>query len=217
MRSHVPATLLVVVTLLLSGGELWAHGMTLVLEQRGDVVVSTVRYAGGTPVAGADVVIHGPDDATYQTGRTDAAGLFAFVPARAGEWRVQVDDGMGHRRTARLAFEPAAAATADDDTGDVVHAASQRRVHDGSVGEAAAGELGEAAAAGRLGEAGTAGSVGEAGTSGSVGEAAGGGTSSGPAAETMPWRLATGLSLLFGITGFGYGYTSRRHTGSSAP
>jgi hypothetical protein len=189
MSKRVPAVLLAVVLLVLSGGEIWAHGMTLVLEQRDDVVVATVRYAGGTPVAGADVVIRGPDDATYQAGRTDAGGLFAFVPAHAGEWRVLVDDGLGHRRSARLAFEPVSSTSADDPAGDVVHAADERLDDDAVPGAAAAGSFGGAAA---------------------------GSASSGPAAETMPWRLATGVSLLFGITGFGYGYAARRRGGTGA-
>jgi nickel transport protein len=159
------AVVLAMVVSVVPGGQLWAHGMTLVLEQRGDVVVATVRYAGGTPVVGADVVIRAPGDAAYQSGTTDAAGLFAFVPAHPGEWQVLVDDGMGHRRTARLAFETAAAPAQDN---------------------------------------------GDAG----AGEATVGGTISGAPAETMPWRLATGLSLLLGLTGFGYGVAARRRNGA---
>jgi hypothetical protein len=185
------------------GGQLWAHGMTLVLEQRGDVVVATVRYAGGTPVVGADIVIRAPGDAAYQSGRTDAAGLFAFVPAHPGEWQVLVDDGMGHRRTARFAFETAAApaqgngGATDGNAGDGSAAATGSDGNDVAT-EFAGNDVATGAAAGD-------------------GRAAVGVTTSGVSAETMPWRLAAGLSLLLGITGFGYGVAARRRNGAGGP
>ena len=44
--------------------------------------------------------IYSPADTEeeFQTGRTDANGVFAFVPDTAGEWGFIVDDGMGHRK-----------------------------------------------------------------------------------------------------------------------
>jgi hypothetical protein len=198
MSRHPLVVLVAVVMQLLPGGELWAHGMTLVLERRGDVVVAAVRYDGGRPVAGAAVVIRAPGDAEYQAGRTDAAGLFAFVPSQAGEWHVLVDDGLGHRRTARIGFEALPAARAGDDGGDVARGAAGHRNDAGGARAAPAAGIG-GMAAGRTPSGPPA-----------------GGASSGPPAETMPWRLATGVSLLFGITGFGYGYAVRRRNGARA-
>jgi nickel transport protein len=141
-------------------GELSAHGLTVVVERTGDVWVAMAHYDGGVPVAGGDVVIHGPDtDSVYQVGRTDPAGRFAFVPAGPGEWRVRVDDGMGHRRTARTTVAAEQAAPAEAEV-----------------------------------------------TEDQAGDARG---------ETGPWRLATGLSLLFGLTGFAYGFTSRTRSGTA--
>jgi nickel transport protein len=179
MRTRMLAVLLAFAVVAAFGGEVSAHGLSVVLERRGDVVVAVVRYDGGIPVVGADVVIRAPGvDEAYQTGRTDPAGRFVFVPAEPGEWQVMVDDGMGHRRTARLTLEsvaPTPAGAGDDD------------------GAAGAG----------------------AGVDAGTGVAAGVGTGGG-ADGTRPWRLATGLSLLFGITGFGYGYSARKGKASGA-
>jgi hypothetical protein len=188
------AVVLAMVVSVVPGGPLWAHGMTLVLEQRGDVVVATARYAGGTPVVGADVVIRAPGDAAHQSGITDAAGLFAFVPAYPGEWQVLVDDGMGHRRTARFAFEMSAAP-----------AQSNGGATDGDAGDGSAAAIG------------SDGNGVATGAAAGDGRAAVSGTSSGVSAETMPWRLATGLSLLLGLTGFGYGFAARRRNSAGGP
>jgi nickel transport protein len=78
---------------------LWAHDMQVRIEQASPAVVAHTTYAGSEPVAYAEVLVFGPgQQATeYQNGRTDARGVFSFVPDREGEWRFVVDDGMGHR------------------------------------------------------------------------------------------------------------------------
>jgi nickel transport protein len=147
--------------LLLIGGELSAHGISVVVERTGDAWVATARYHGGIPMAGADVVIHGPGtESVYQEGRTDPAGRFVFMPSGPGEWRVRVDDGMGHRRTVRT----------------MVQAAAPTPI---TTEPAWAALTGGAEGTGR-------------------------------------WRLATGLSLLAGLTGFAYGYSARARRGSDA-
>jgi nickel transport protein len=144
------------------GGELAAHGISVVVERTGDAWVVTARYDGGVPMAGADVVIHGPGaESVYQEGRTDPGGRFVFMPSGPGEWRVRVDDGMGHRRTVRTMVQAA------DPT--LVGAEPDWTALTGSV-------------------------------------AADGGTG--------PWRFATGLSLLLGLTGFAYGFSARSRRGS---
>jgi nickel transport protein len=183
MTNRPLVVLLALGLVVVSAGELSAHGITVVLERRGDLVVAAARYDGGIPVSGAEVVIRGPDDSPYQTGQTDGAGLFAFVPAEPGEWQVMVDDGMGHRRVARLMMEPVEPleplepTPGDGGAGDEGRFADQAGGEDGGVGTTA------------------------------------GGSSSGATVGTV-WRLATGLSLLFGLTGFGYGYTARRRQGA---
>ena len=63
-------------------------------------------FSGGEPASYAPCLIHGPESGLeggpeFQSGRTDARGIFAFVPDRDGVWNVVVDGGMGHR----LAFD----------------------------------------------------------------------------------------------------------------
>jgi hypothetical protein len=180
MRAWRRAAAFAAATMTLAAGDLPAHGIDVWVERAGDVWVATARYDGGVPVAGADVVIHGPGaGSAYQVGRTDPAGRFAFVPAAPGEWRVRVDDGMGHRRTARAMVDVGTAA--EPPLADAGLAAAP-------VGSAHPGEAGAQPEAPRQ-------------------PALGGG-------ETGLWRLATGLSLLFGLTGFAYGYTARSGSGA---
>ena len=56
-------------------------------------------YEGGAPVRSAEVQVWSPakDDTPYAQGLTDRDGSFAFVPGTAGTWRVEMNDGMGHR------------------------------------------------------------------------------------------------------------------------
>jgi nickel transport protein len=144
----------------------YLHGITVRLAPEGRTVVATCHYEGGTPVAGANVTLFAPGvDAPYLAGSTDPAGFYAFVPSNSGEWRIVVDDGMGHRREARI---------------EVV----------GDLGVALDHEHPEASSA-----------VAASGDHAHSHEAEG---------SDRPWKLATGLSVIVGLTGFSYGFTARR-------
>ncbi len=62
----------------------------------GGVYVRTF-YDDGTPVSFAEVKVYTPREREFLSGVTDVNGIFAFVPDGAGRWKVEVDDGMGHR------------------------------------------------------------------------------------------------------------------------
>jgi hypothetical protein len=113
------------------------HGFTIRLTWEGRVVVATCHYDGGTPVTGAHVTLYSPgNDAPYQTGITDPAGVFVFLPNSPGEWRLAVDDGMGHRREARIQAAMAEGAVPSSDGDGPV-----RRVSDYSHTESSGAEL----------------------------------------------------------------------------
>jgi nickel transport protein len=48
----------------------------------------------------AAVLVFSPQDSKteYQNGRSDAAGVFSFVPDKPGKWKFVIDDEMGHRK-----------------------------------------------------------------------------------------------------------------------
>lgn len=76
-----------------------AHDMVVRVEPGPATVILRATYDGADPAGRADVQIFKPGDAhsPYQTGSTDAAGAFAFVPSQPGVWTAVVDDGYGHR------------------------------------------------------------------------------------------------------------------------
>ena len=75
---------------------LHAHGVRGKVDRGGFVV--TAEYDSGEPMSYAGVKISAPAaKLTFQSGRTDRNGRFCFFPDTPGEWKVVVDDEMGHR------------------------------------------------------------------------------------------------------------------------
>jgi nickel transport protein len=75
---------------------LYAHGVTSKIDT-GGIVVSAL-YDTGEVMDYAKVTILAPDaNLKFQSGRTDRNGRFCFFPDVSGDWRIVVDDEMGHR------------------------------------------------------------------------------------------------------------------------
>ncbi len=74
-----------------------AHGVVAHTVEGG--VGVRVEYDSGHPVAHAEARIFAPEmpEEPYQSGFTDVKGFFMFFPSKPGEWRIEIDDGMGHR------------------------------------------------------------------------------------------------------------------------
>lgn len=86
---------------------LFAHGLILKTDLHPPAVVVSASFDGGGVPAFAAATVFGPDasESPYQSGRADASGRFAFLPDRAGEWSVLIDDEMGHRRRATIVID----------------------------------------------------------------------------------------------------------------
>ncbi len=93
----------------LAAAILSAHDIEIEVEHAPPAVVVRTTYAGTEPAPYAAVLIYSPrkPEAEYQNGRTDANGVFSFVPNEGGEWRFVVDDEMGHRRELAILVEMA--------------------------------------------------------------------------------------------------------------
>ncbi|MBD3412926.1 MAG: hypothetical protein GF421_00650 [Candidatus Aminicenantes bacterium] len=79
---------------------LYAHKLEIKITPLPSVVMVEAGYSGHKHgLSGGDVFIYAPRDSekAFQTGKTDAKGKFAFIPDQAGDWRVAVDDGTGHK------------------------------------------------------------------------------------------------------------------------
>jgi hypothetical protein len=56
------------------------------------------EYDDGEPMGYADVEVYNPmEKIPFQSGRTDQNGRFLFFPDKKGDWKVIVNDGMGHQ------------------------------------------------------------------------------------------------------------------------
>jgi nickel transport protein len=95
----VAALLVAAGLLLVSKSAAWSHGLSWRPLNSVDVLAFEARYSTGAPVSFADVLIHCPQEGgvELQNGRTDRHGRFAFIPDKDGDWRVELDAGMGHR------------------------------------------------------------------------------------------------------------------------
>ena len=77
-----------------------AHGINTETSFHGNVVVVRSSFSPTQPVIDAFVTIYSPADQedAWQTGTTDKAGNFSFLPDVEGEWIFVVDDQKGHRK-----------------------------------------------------------------------------------------------------------------------
>ena len=87
----------------LLGGEALAHGVGY-HEAAFSSVALEFFYSTGEPMSYREAKVFSPADEKFahQTGRTDAAGRFAFVPDVPGLWRVVVRDEEGHQAEAEM-------------------------------------------------------------------------------------------------------------------
>lgn len=75
-----------------------AHDVTVEITKSYPSVIIRASYFQAEPLSYAEVMIYSPEgnDVEYQYGRTDKSGFFAFVPNRTGDWKITIDDEMGH-------------------------------------------------------------------------------------------------------------------------
>ena len=95
------------VSLLLWASLAHGHGVTYGLCDEHAMVVR-FDYAGGEPMSYVEAKVFGPEsppDLEFQNGRTDARGVFAFVPDRPGPWRVEAWDNLGHKGSIEVLVE----------------------------------------------------------------------------------------------------------------
>ena len=85
--------------ILMSSGinRILAHGVEYEIQENKAAIIK-VGYDDGEPMSYAEVKIFSPNNAKieYQNGRTDRNGCFSFLPDVPGEWKIVVNDGMGH-------------------------------------------------------------------------------------------------------------------------
>jgi nickel transport protein len=81
-----------------------AHDLSLQVQLVPPATVVRAVYGAGEPLAFAKFSVYSPaaSGQVHQTGFTDALGYFAFRPAGPGDWRVEVDDELGHRQAASI-------------------------------------------------------------------------------------------------------------------
>lgn len=74
-----------------------AHRVLFDCTQHPPVVTVKAFFSRTSPLADAAVTVLAPgSDQPWQTGRTDRAGNFTFLPDQTGAWTVRVDDERGH-------------------------------------------------------------------------------------------------------------------------
>lgn len=95
----------------------FAHGVRGKVGAGGLVV--TAQYDTGEPMSYAKVNISAPGaKLSFQSGRTDRNGRFCFFPDGPGDWKVVVDDEMGHRLEVTVPVDETMALQADQQSGE---------------------------------------------------------------------------------------------------
>jgi nickel transport protein len=97
---------------------LYAHGVTSKIDT-GGIVVSAM-YDTGEAMDYARVTVLAPGaNLKFQSGRTDRNGRFCFFPDVSGNWKVVVDDEMGHRLKVTVPVDEAMALQANPENGNL--------------------------------------------------------------------------------------------------
>jgi nickel transport protein len=82
-----------------------AHSIRVDMTLKSPAVTIYAGFSKTKPIANAKVEIYAPEAEThYQTGKTDINGNFAFLPNTFGEWKIKIDDEMGHARTTSISI-----------------------------------------------------------------------------------------------------------------
>lgn len=98
---------LAAIVVMLAASLAYSHGVNYGLFHERAMAVRFI-YAGGEPMSYVKAKVFGPQsspDLEFQNGRTDARGVFAFVPDRPGTWRVEARDDSGHKGSINVAVE----------------------------------------------------------------------------------------------------------------
>lgn len=90
--------------IVLSAQGVLAHGLDIELKFHYPAVVSRTLYDANQPGKNINISIFTPADSKtpFQSGMTDQAGYFAFIPDTEGIWIIKVDDGHGHREQMKV-------------------------------------------------------------------------------------------------------------------
>lgn len=89
----------VIVSLLLLTKNALPHGVLGKTSMQKGILVEA-EYDDGEPMSYSSTEIFDLEGKLpFQSGRTDRNGRFLFYPDKAGDWKIIVNDGMGHRLT----------------------------------------------------------------------------------------------------------------------
>jgi nickel transport protein len=87
---------LLVLPLACLAGTLHAHQLNH-RAQTGNAVIVALRYGDGSPFSYESAEVYRPAESIpFLAGRTDANGRLAFIPDRAGDWRIKAFSEDGH-------------------------------------------------------------------------------------------------------------------------
>jgi nickel transport protein len=95
MRKYFLLCIILILTINIDSS---AHDVTVEITKSYPSVIVRASYFQAEPLSYAEIMIFSPesDVVEYQYGRTDKSGYFAFVPNSRGDWKITVDDEMGH-------------------------------------------------------------------------------------------------------------------------
>ncbi|MDR2109921.1 MAG: hypothetical protein LBP32_01295 [Spirochaetaceae bacterium] len=107
-------------------GNLYGHGVEVYdITDEPDRTAGIVyfKYTTGEPMMYAAIKLYPPSKPEVESLQsiTDRNGIFSFIPDEEGEWRIDAEDGMGHKGTIFInaAAPKAASGAAASGGGDV--------------------------------------------------------------------------------------------------
>lgn len=102
-KGNLPLLLVcIIMSLLALTKNAWPHGVLGKISRQKGILVEA-EYDDGEPMSYSGTEIFDSEGKLpFQSGRTDRNGRFLFYPDKAGNWKVIVNDGMGHRLALKI-------------------------------------------------------------------------------------------------------------------
>jgi len=101
----------------------FSHGVLgKIVMQKG--VLVEAEYDDGEPMSYSSTEIFDSEEKLpFQSGRTDRNGRFLFYPDKVGDWKIIINDGIGHRLALKTHIDESLALSTIDsqETGKMTH------------------------------------------------------------------------------------------------
>lgn len=84
----------------------FGHSIQIDITRHAPLVSVKASYSPTSPLADVGIKVYAPEeDHPFQTGHTDKQGYFVFYPTTPGNWVYEIDDQHGHKKRTTISID----------------------------------------------------------------------------------------------------------------